>query len=185
MAPQLPLFTTFNLLVQIHIPVPSFQPCTLNSPKCAPLFSQLQIFDNTDYKYRPEQFVNAIKARTIHQLGPEPTSLDRKRIWHVRRMALFTTSLDGPAFSWFNSLSKTDTQHWSTFTLKFHKQFDSVAAQQKLSAEAQIVQFNPHESIPIYACRVGDLVNKARLTVLLKRVTENMLIFSFKDSSSI
>ena len=44
---QPPLSTTSNLLVQTHILVPSFQPYTLDVPTCAPLSSQLQIFDGT------------------------------------------------------------------------------------------------------------------------------------------
>ena len=94
---QTPLSTTFNLLVQTHILEPSFQPYTLDVPTCAPLSSRLQIFDGTDYRYRPEQFLKGIKVRTIYQLGPEPTNPDQIHIWNVRRMALVATSPDGPA----------------------------------------------------------------------------------------
>ena len=93
---------------------------------CAPLSSQLQTFDGTDYRYAPENFLNGLKARTIHQLGPEPTHSEQYRIWNIHRMALVATSLDGPSSSRFTSLSETDTQDWYIFfPTKFLKQFDS------------------------------------------------------------
>ena len=124
MTTQSPLSSTSNVLVQTHIAVPSFKTYTLNGSKFAPLSSQFQIFDGTDYSYRPEQFVKGIKAETLCQLGPEPTSPDQKHIWHVGRMAFVAISPDIPSFSWFNSLSEADSQDWSTFTMKFLKQFD-------------------------------------------------------------
>ena len=75
-------------------------------------------------------------------------------------MPFVATSLDVLASSWFNSLSKAHTQEWSTFTVNFPKQFDSVTAQYKTQAEAQNVQLNTHDSISIYAGRVEDLVKK-------------------------
>ena len=101
-------------------------------PTCAPFSGQLQIFEGTDYRYRPEQFLNGIKARTIYQLGPETTSPDQKHKWHVRRKALVTKCLDVSASGCFNSLPEADKQYWSTFTIQFLKQFDIVTAQYKL-----------------------------------------------------
>ena len=65
-----------------------------------------------------------------------------------------------PGLFWFNGLSEADTQHWSTFTLKFLKQFDSVTAQYKAQTETRNVQLNRHKSISIFACCFEDLVNK-------------------------
>ena len=83
MATQPPLSTTTNLLVQTHIPQPSFRPFFLNVPTCAPFSCQLQIFHSTDYSYRPDQSVNAIKVHSVYQLGPGPTSPHQIHIWHV------------------------------------------------------------------------------------------------------
>ena len=69
-------------------------------------------------------------------------------------MALAETSLDGPASSWFNSLTEIDTQGWSIFSTKFLKHFDIATIKFKTQADAQIT----HESTFIYACRVEDLV---------------------------
>ena len=160
MATQSPLSSTSNVLVQTHFAVPSFKTYTLNVSKSAPLSSQLQIFDGTDYRYRPKQLVKGIKADNLCQLGPEPTSPDQRHVWHVRRMALVAISSDIPASSWLNSLSEADLKNWSTFTMKFLKQFDSVTAQNDAQAEAQNKQLDTHESIFIYACSVEDLVNK-------------------------
>ena len=151
MATQAPLSTTSNLPFQAHIPVPSLQPSFLNVPTSAPFSSQLQFFDGTDYTYRPEQFLNGIKVRTIYQTCPKSTSSDQIHIWQARRMALVTTSLDSLASSWFNGLFEADTQDWSTFTLKFLKHFDCVTTQYKAQAEPQNVQLNTCEPISIYA----------------------------------
>ena len=66
MATQPSLSTTSNLPVQTHIPVPSLPPYNFKAPICAPLSSHLQFFDVTEYKYRPDQFVNGMKARIIY-----------------------------------------------------------------------------------------------------------------------
>ena len=95
MVNQPPLSRTSNLPVQTHFPVPSLQPYTLNVPTCAPLSSQLQIVDGTDWRYRPEQFLKGMKTRTIHQPGPEPTSPNQKHIWHVRGLAFVDVFIDG------------------------------------------------------------------------------------------
>ena len=47
MATQHPLYTTSNLPVQTHIPIPSFHFYTLNVPTSAPFSSQLQFSDDT------------------------------------------------------------------------------------------------------------------------------------------
>ena len=96
MVNQPPLSRTSNLPVQTHLPVPSLQTYTLNEPICAPLSSQLQIFDGTDHRYQPEQFLYRTKTRTFHQSGPEPTSPDQKHVWHVRGMAIVDVFTDGP-----------------------------------------------------------------------------------------
>ena len=53
---------------------PVSHPYTLNFPTCAKLSSYSQTFDGTDYRYRPENVLNGITARSIHQLGPKPTN---------------------------------------------------------------------------------------------------------------
>ena len=55
-------------------------------------------------------FLNGLKARTIYQLGPEPTNSEQYRIWNIQRMAPVETSLNGSASFWFNSRSETDKQ---------------------------------------------------------------------------
>ena len=131
-------------------------------PTCAPISSQLQVIDGTDSRYRPEHFLNGIKACTIYKLGLEPNKPDQKKIWHVRSMVLDATSLDDPTSSWFNGFSEADTQDWSTLTVKFLDQFEKYKPQHTAQAEAQNAPLNTHKSNSIYACRVEDLVNKGR-----------------------
>ena len=127
---------------------------------CAPLSGDLKPFDGTDYKYSPEQFLNAVQARATYQLGPEPIHPPYQYQWHVRRMALVATALTGPASTWFNSLPNDKKLDWLTFTTAFFQQFDNVTAQFRAQAETQTIKLNPTESISIYACKIEDLVNK-------------------------
>ena len=102
---------------------------------CAHLSSStLQLFDGTHYRYRPENNIGAIHAPTIYQLGPEPQDPTQRYIWHVRRMALVATSLDGPASTWYNTLTEKDKRDWPTFHSIFLKQFDNITAQFKASS---------------------------------------------------
>ena len=96
MATQPPLNTNPNLPLQTRISVPSLQPYTLNVPTCAPLSSQLQVFDGSAYKYRPQHFLFGVKACTIVQFGPKPTSSHQKHIWPISRMASVITTLNDP-----------------------------------------------------------------------------------------
>ena len=116
---QPPTFLSLTSEVLNSQPIPP--PYTFGIPTCAPLSSQLQTFDGTDYRYRPEIFLKGIEARTIYQLGREPTNSEQYRIWNSRRAAHVATFLDGPVSSWFKSLSETDTQDWSKFPTKFLK----------------------------------------------------------------
>ena len=108
-ATELPFYTTSNLPVRTCSPVPCLQQYSVNVPTYAPLSSQLQSFDGTDYRYRPKQFVVGINFQTVYQFGSRPTSPDQKHFEHVRRLALVTIFLDGLASSWSNSLSEADT----------------------------------------------------------------------------
>ena len=87
MGTQPSIFTTSNRPVETHIPASFLQSYTLKVPTFAPNSSQFQIFDGIDYRNRPEQFLNGIKAGTLYQLGLEPTSPDQKHIWRARQMA--------------------------------------------------------------------------------------------------
>ena len=60
------------------------EPCpflyTLKMPTSALLSSQIQTFDVTDYRYRPESFLNCIMPGSFYQLAPEATNSEQCRI---------------------------------------------------------------------------------------------------------
>ena len=99
---------------QVSVSQPAPYPYISDTPTYAPLPSQLQVFGGTDYQHHPKNFVIGIKARTLHHLGTETTNSDQYRIWNIRRRAMVAISFDGPALSWFNSLSEIDTQESKT-----------------------------------------------------------------------
>ena len=105
-------------------------------------------------------------------------------------MALIATSLDGPACSWFFSVSEVYTQDWSTFTLTFLEQFDSVTAQNEALASAENAQFRTHEPNFLSACRVEDPVKKSCPEIFAKKrnkdyVSTFNLGLHFKKTSSL
>ena len=129
--------TFISTTSQVSNSQPVLYPYTFNIPTCAPLPSQLQNFDDTDYRYRPEKFLNDIKALIVYQLAPESTNSKQFWIGNIRRMALVATSFDGPASSWFIGLSEINSQDWSLFSTKFLKQFDSATIKFKFQADAR------------------------------------------------
>ena len=74
---QLPVFISPTSQLIIFPPIP--HPYTFNIPTSAPLSSQLQTLDGTEYRNHPENFLNGIKAHTIYQLGPETTNSEQYR----------------------------------------------------------------------------------------------------------
>ena len=137
---------------QVLTPQSTLRLNTFKIPTCSPLSTQLQIFDGTDYRYRLENALNVSKARTIDELGSEPTNLEQYRIWNIRRMALVSCVLDGTASSWFFSLSETYPQDWLKFSTNFLKQYDSTTVKYKTEAAAEIVRLATHEPIPNLPC---------------------------------
>ena len=65
---------------QVSTSQPVSHPYTFNFPTCAKLSSHSQNFDGNNYRYRPENVLNGITARSIHQLVPKPTNSEHHRI---------------------------------------------------------------------------------------------------------
>ena len=71
----------------------------------------LMVFTGTDPEYSVEDYLNAVTANLILNLGPEPINTPLHQNWIHRRTALIQTTLDGVAQKWFSVLPidiKTD-----------------------------------------------------------------------------
>ena len=139
-------------------PVP--YPYTFNTPTCAIFSNELQTFVGTASQYRPENFLNGIKTRTIYQLGTEPTNPEQYWIRNFCSIAHAAISLDCLASSSFKSLSATDTRYWSIYSTNILNLFDIATIKFNAQTEAQIIYLAIHESSSIYACHFESLVNK-------------------------
>ena len=57
----------------------------------------LMVFTGTDPEYSVEDYLNAVKANLILNIGPEPVNKPLHQNWMDRRTALIQTTLDGAA----------------------------------------------------------------------------------------
>ena len=64
----------------------------------------LMVFTGTDPEYSVEDYLNAVTANLILNIGPEPINTPLHQNWIHRRRALIQTTLDGAAQKWFSLL---------------------------------------------------------------------------------
>ena len=83
------------------------------------------VFTGTDPEYSVEDYLNAVTANLILNIGPEPINTPLHQNWIHRRTALIQTTLDGAAQKWFSVLPIEIKSDWKRFTHEFSKMFDS------------------------------------------------------------
>ena len=86
---------------------------------------QLMVFTGTDPEYSVEDYLNAVTANLILNIGPEPINTPLHQNWIHRRTALIQTTLDRAAQNWFSVLPIDIKIDWKKFTQKCAKMFDS------------------------------------------------------------
>ena len=85
----------------------------------------LMVFTGTDPEYSVEDYLNAVTANFILNIGPEPINTPLHQIWIHRRTALIQTTLDGAAQKWFSVLPIERKSDWKRVTQEFSKMLDS------------------------------------------------------------
>ena len=85
----------------------------------------LMVFTGTDPEYSVEDYLNAVTASLILNIGPEPINTPLHQTWIHRRTALIQTTLDGAAQNWFSVLPIEIKSDWKRFTQELSKMFDS------------------------------------------------------------
>ena len=85
----------------------------------------LMVFTGTDPEYSVEDYLNAVTANLIINIGPEPINTPLHQNWIHRRTALIQTTLVGEAQKWFSVLPIEKKSDWKRFTQEFSKMFDS------------------------------------------------------------
>ena len=121
----------------------------------------LMVFTSTDPEYSVEDYLNAVTAILILNIGPEPIIIPLHHNWIHKRTALIQTTLDGAAQKWFSVLPIDVKTNWKRFTQKFSKMFDSERNKQHQRVLCNEIRRLPNETIKQLAVRIETLVRKA------------------------
>ena len=121
----------------------------------------LMVFTGTDPEYSVEDYLNAVTANLILNIGPEPINTPLHQNWIHRRTALIQTTLDGAAQKWFSVLPIEIKSNWKRFTQEFSKMFDSERNKQQQRVLCNEIRRLPNETIKQLAVRIKTLVRKA------------------------
>ena len=121
----------------------------------------LMVFTGTDPEYSVEDFLNAVTANLILNIGPEPINTPLHQNWIHRRTALIQTTLNGAAQKWFLVVPVEIKSDWKRFTQKFSKMFDSERNKQHQRVLCNEIRRLPNETIKQLAVRIELLVRKA------------------------
>ena len=114
----------------------------------------LMIFTGTDPEYSVEDYLNAVKANLILNIGPEPINTPLHQNWIHRRTALIQATLDGAAQKWFSLLPIEIKSDWKRFTQEFSKMFDSERNKQHQRVLCNEIRRLPNETKKQLAVRV-------------------------------
>ena len=129
----------------------------------------LMVFTGTDPENSVEDYLNAVTANLVLNIGPEPinTSFHQNRIH--RRTALIQTTPDGAAQIWFSVLPIDIKSDWKRFTKEFSKMFDSERNKQHQRVLCNEFRRLPNETIKQLAVGIETLVRKAySLNMIIK-----------------
>ena len=107
----------------------------------------LILFTGTDPEYSVEDFLNAVTANLILNIGPEPVITPLHQNWIHRSTALIQTTLGGAAQKWFSVLPIDIKTDWKRFTQEFSKMFDSERNKQHQRVLCNEIRRLPNETI--------------------------------------
>ena len=121
----------------------------------------LMVFTGRDPEYSVEDYLNAVTANLILNIGPEPISTSLHHTWIHRPRALIQTTLDGAAQKWFSVLPIEIKIDWKRFTKEFSKRFDFERNKQHQRDLCNEFCGLPNKTIKQLAVRIETLVRKA------------------------
>ena len=121
----------------------------------------LMVFTGTYPEYSVEDYLNAVTANLIINIGPEPINTPLLQNWIHRRTALIQTTLDDAAQKQFSVLPIEIKSDWKRFTQEFLKMFDSERNKQHQRVLCNENRRLPYETIKQLAVRIETLVRKA------------------------
>ena len=107
----------------------------------------LMVFTGRDPEYSVEDYLNAVTANFILNIGPKPINV--------------LNIGPEPAQKWFSVLPIEIKSDWTRFTQEFSKMFDSERNKQHQRVLCNKIRRLPNETIKQLAVRIGTLVRKA------------------------
>ena len=119
------------------------------------------VFTGTDPEYSVEDYLNAVTASLILNIGPEPVNIPLHQNWIHRRTALIQTTLDGAAHKRFSILPIDIISDWKRFRHEISKLLDSERNKQHQRTLCNQIRRFPKETIKQLAVRIETLVRKA------------------------
>ena len=119
------------------------------------------VFLGADPDYSVEDYLNAVAANLIFNIGPEPVNTPIHQNWIRRRTALIQTTLGGAAQKWFSVLPMDIKSDFERFTQEFFKMFDSERNKQHQRVLCKETRRLPNETIKPFAVSTETLVRKA------------------------
>ena len=109
----------------------------------------LMVFTGTDPEYSVEDYLNAVTANLILNIGPEPINTPLHQNWIHRRTALIQTTLNGAAQKWFSVLPLEIKSNWKRFTQEFSKMFDCLTPKEtNNNKEFYVMKFADYQTKP-------------------------------------
>ena len=118
------------------------------------------VFTGTDPEYSVEDYLNAVTATLISNIGPERVNTPFLQNWIHRRTALIPTTLDGAAQKCFFSFTYRNKIRLEKLTQDFLKMFDSERNKQHQSVLCNEIRRLPNETIKQLAVRIETLDRK-------------------------
>ena len=121
----------------------------------------LRVITGTDPEYSVEDYLNAVTANLILNIGPDPINTPLYQNWIHKRTALIqTTTLDDAAQKWFSVLPIDIKSDWKRLTQEFSKMFDSERNKQHQRVLCSKRRRLPNETIKQLTVRIESLVRK-------------------------
>ena len=124
----------------------------------------LMVFLGIDSEYSVEDYLNAVTAKLILIMGPEPANTPLHQIWIHRRIAPIQITLDGAAQKWVSVLAIEIKSACKRFMQAFPKMFYSERNTQHQRLFCNEIRRLPNETIKPVAVRIETLVKKSILT---------------------
>ena len=121
----------------------------------------LMVFTGTDPEYSVEDYLNAVTANLILNIGPEPINTPLHQNWIHRHTALIQTTLDGAAQKWFSVLPIEIKSIGKDLHKKFQKCLTPKETNNNKEFHVTEIRRLPNETIKQLAGRIKTLVSKS------------------------